>query len=123
MTRSLSRFVIASQLLVLGVLALAAHAASYGATGEVTCPASGQSAQVIGPSNRTTGWAIINESGVDVRIGYVQSGTFGLTAGNSILLRTGKALSDSAPGLYTGRVVCSSTTATAVAVGVIRNTQ
>jgi len=121
---SLSRLSILGQALLLALLLAApSSAATFGFTGQATCPATGQSAQVFGPSLRATGWAILNESGTDVRIAYVQSGTFGLNTGNSVLLKTGKALSDNEPGLYTGRIVCSSTTASAVAVDVIRNSK
>jgi len=122
--RSLSRLSILGQALFLALLLAApASAATFGFTGQVTCPATGTSAQVFGPSLRSTGWAILNESGTDVRIAYVASGTFALSVSNSILLKTGKALSDSEPGLYTGRIVCASTSASAVAVEVIRNSK
>jgi hypothetical protein len=121
---SLSRLSILGQALLLALLLAApASAATFGFTGQVTCPATGQAAQVFGPSLRATGWAILNESGTDIRIAYVASGTFALSASNSILLRTGKALSDNEPGLYTGRIVCASTSASAVAVEVIRNSK
>jgi hypothetical protein len=124
MNLSLSRLSILGQALLLALLLAApASAATFGFTGQVTCPASGQAAQVFAPSLRATGWAVLNESGTDVRIAYVQSGTFGLNTGNSVLLKAGKALSDNEPGLYTGRIVCSSTTASAVAVDVIRNSK
>lgn len=80
-------------------------------SGDVACAADGSSTQVIPARPGRYSYTLSNTSGNDVRIGYQQSGTVDLTTSNSWLLKAGQPYSDSAPGLFTGRVMCMSTTA------------
>lgn len=79
----------------------------------ITCPASGSSVQVqsIAPSRMS--YAVLNDSGVDVRVGFVSSGTPNLDDTNSYILKAGQSTADAIPGTYYGRVVCMSTTGVA----------
>lgn len=119
----LLRFLVALQLVAASCLGpLPAFAGSYaGDTYEFSCPASGSSAEIFGGFTRRGSWAILNESGTNVRIGMIRAelGTPSLTTANSVLLLTGKSLADSGESVYIGRVVCMSTTASPVSVGVI----
>lgn len=80
-------------------------------SGDFACPASGTSGQIIAQRSGRYSYSINNVSGLDVRIGYLGSGTANLTTSNSWLLKAGQPYSDSAPGLLTNRVVCMSTSA------------
>lgn len=85
-------------------------------SGDVACSATGTSTQVIAARPGRYSYTLSNTSGTDVRIGYLQSGTANLTASNSWLLKPGQPYSDSAPGLFTGRVVCMSTSASTATI-------
>lgn len=85
-------------------------------SGDVACSASGTSTQVIAARPGRYSYTLSNTSGTDVRIGYLQTGTANLTTSNSWLLKPGQPYSDSAPGLFTGRVVCMSTSASTATI-------
>ena len=80
-------------------------------TGDVTCPASGTSIEVLAQNSGRFSMLFNNINGNAVRIGYVGSGTAALTASNSWVLQPGQAVADSLPNVNSGRVVCMSTTA------------
>jgi hypothetical protein len=123
--RTVTSVLLAAQLLASCALTPAFAGSIAGAnvpTLEISCPAAGTSATVLPAFIRRAQWTILNESGTDVRIGFVKAadGTPNLTTSNSVLLKTGKSLADSGDTVYIGRVVCMSTTASPVSVGVIR---
>jgi len=108
------------QLLALLLVAVPAWSqATSGSSAEVSCPASGSSAQVIIANTRRMSWLIVNTSGTDVRIGIISgTATTNLTPGNSVLLNAGSSISDDQPGVFVGRMTCMSTTAAAKSVAV-----
>ena len=79
--------------------------------GDIVCPASGTSIQVINNRSSRYSYVINNTSGLDIRIGLIASGIPALTSSNSILIKGGQPYSDSSPGGYSGRIVCASSTA------------
>ncbi len=79
--------------------------------GEVTCPASGTSIEVLAANAARYSYTLNNTSGIDVRIGYLDSGTAALTTSTGWLLKAGQPYTDSVPGVLQNRVVCMSTTA------------
>lgn len=86
---------------------------------DVTCAvAGGASTQLLAARAGRYSFSINNTSAVDVRIAGVASGTASLTNANAFLLKTGQPYTDSAPGLYTGRLLCQSTTAATATVSV-----
>ena len=87
----------------------------------VTCAASGSSTQVSAANGLRTSLNIINDSSTPVRIGGVNSGTPNLTDSNSIILTAYSQQNDNNPGLYLGRIVCMSTTASSVVIHVTEN--
>lgn len=101
-----------------------AQSAATGVTAQVSCPASGTSIQVFGTNARRFALSVNNNSGSDIRIGFLDSPSVAnLTTTNSFILGTGGKYTDSAPGNYTGRVVCMSTTAGALAVDTIETSR
>lgn len=86
----------------------------------VTCPASGSSIEIIASNAKRLSYALNNDSAVDVRVGFLATGTASLSDSNSFILKAGQTYSDAIPGVYYGRVVCMSTTASTV---VIHSTQ
>lgn len=80
-------------------------------SGDVICPASGISVQVL--PQRTSRYSMIfnNINGTAIRLGYLDSGTAILDGTNSWVLQPGQATGDSVPGVLNKRVVCMSTTA------------
>jgi hypothetical protein len=81
-------------------------------TGDVTCPATGTSIEVMPGRSSRFSYLLNNINGQPVRIGYVATGTAALTAANSWVLQPGQATADSIPGVLSLRIVCMSTTAT-----------
>lgn len=81
--------------------------------GDIVCPGTGGgvSIQVIAARSSRYSYVINNTSGLDIRLGLIASGIPALTTSNSILLKASQPYSDSAPGGYSGRIVCQSTTA------------
>jgi len=75
-----------------------------------TCAADGSSTEVMDLNTNRFSYSLINDSGVDVRIGFLATGTADLTDSNSIILKAGATYADSLPNVYYGRVVCMSTT-------------
>jgi hypothetical protein len=120
MKPSLLRGLVAVQLLALFLIAAPAWSqATSGSSAEVSCPASGSSAEVIIANTRRMSWLVVNTSGTDVRIGIISgAATTNLTTGNSILLNAGSSISDDQPGVFVGRMTCMSTTAAAKSVAV-----
>jgi hypothetical protein len=119
MKKTLASVLALAQLVAL-LLALPAHAGTIrGISQEITCPATGTSITVLAQNIRRGQFAILNESGTDVRIGYLRAelGTPALTTANSILFKTGLTLTDDGDTVYIGRIVCMSTTASPVNVG------
>lgn len=80
-------------------------------SGDVTCPASGTSIQVLPQRSSRYSMLFNNINGVAIRLGYLDSGTAVLDSTNSWVLQPGQATSDSTPGVLNKRVVCMSTTA------------
>lgn len=79
---------------------------------DVTCAVTGgASTQLLAQRPGRYSYSINNTSGLDIRFAGVATGSPSLTSANSFLLKAGQPYSDSAPGLYTGRIVCQSTTA------------
>ena len=78
-------------------------------SGDVTCPASGTSIQVL--PQRTSRYSMLfnNINGVAIRLGYLDTGTAILDGTNSWVLQPGQATGDSVPGILNKRVVCMST--------------
>lgn len=86
-------------------------------SGDFACPTTGTSGQVLAARPGRYSYSLSNTSGTDVRIGYLQgTSTANLTTTNSWLLKPGQPYSDSAPGLFTGRVVCMSTSASTATI-------
>jgi len=108
------------QLVALFLMAAPAWSqATSGSSAEVSCPASGSSAQVIIANTRRMSWLVVNTSGTDVRIGIISgTATTNLNTGNSVLLNAGSSISDDQPGVFVGRMTCMSTTAAAKSVAV-----
>lgn len=79
-------------------------------SGDVACSATGSSTQVLAQRSGRYSYSLNNTSGLDIRVGYLSSGTANLTTSNSWLLKAGQPYSDSYPGLISNRVVCMSTT-------------
>lgn len=81
-------------------------------SGDVVCPATGSSIQIVAANAGRYSYTLNNTSGNDVRIGYLPApSTAALTNVNSWLLKAGQPYTDSTPGVLTSRVVCMSTTA------------
>lgn len=82
-------------------------------SGDVLCPATGTSIQVL-PA-RTSRYSMLfnNISDTQILLGYLDTGTATLNNTNSWKLQPGQATSDSAPGVLSTRVVCMSSTAVA----------
>lgn len=86
---------------------------------DIICPASGTSIEILPARPGRYSYAINNTSGLDVRIGYASSGTAALTTTTSFLLKAGQPYSDSAPGVYTGRLVCMSNSASPATISIL----
>ena len=82
-------------------------------SGDVTCPATGTSIQVLPARPSRYSMLFNNVNGVAIRLGYLDTGTGVLDTTNSWILQPGQATSDSTPGILNKRVVCMSTTAVA----------
>lgn len=78
--------------------------------GGIVCAASGSSTLLLAANSSRMSYSINNDSGVDVRVSFVSSGTPNLTDANSTILKANQPTSDSLPGAYYGRIVCMSTT-------------
>jgi len=78
-------------------------------SGDVVCPATGSSIEIL-PA-RTSRYSMIfnNINGVAVRLGYLDTGTAALTNATGWILQPGQATGDSYPGILSKRVVCMST--------------
>lgn len=85
-------------------------------SGDVVCPATGSSIEILPARTSRYSYLLNNTSAVDVRIGFLSSGTGTLTGSNSWILRTGQATADSAPGVFTGRLVCMSSSASTATI-------
>lgn len=93
--------------------------ATFGQANSVTCPASGTSAQVLAAKASRESYLVSNTSGKTVLVGFAATGTAALTSANSIQLLAGQAMTDSAPSIFLGRIMCMSsdgTTATIYAI-------
>jgi len=81
-------------------------------SGDVVCPASGSSIEVVPARSSRYSYTINNTSGLDIRIGYLASPSVAnLSTSNSWLIKAGQPYSDSAPGVLSTRVVCMSNSA------------
>lgn len=78
-------------------------------SGDVTCPATGTSIQVLPARSSRYSMIFNNINGAAIRLGYLDSGTATLDNTNSWVLQPGQATSDSYPGVLNKRVVCMST--------------
>lgn len=94
-----------------GAYSYAQQGAGTNSAAGVTCPVDGSSIQVLALNTRRISYSILNQSDTDVRIGFLDTGTADLTDSNSIILKPGQPLADSIPGVYYGRIVCMSTSA------------
>ena len=91
--------------------------ASFNTAIGVTCAADGSSTQVFAAKAGRYSYSVINDSATDVRIGFLSgSSTADLTDANSYILKAGASYADSVPGVYSGRVVCMSTTASTAVI-------
>lgn len=107
-------------LLALCLMAAPVFAQATAATASsITCAADGSSTQVLPTAFSRESYVISNTSGSTVRIGFLSSGTADLTDANSIQLLAGQIFTDSAPGIYVGRVVCMNNAAGTATVYVI----
>lgn len=112
-------------LLLLPLLALCAiaqpvHAQATAATASsITCAADGSSTEVLPAKFSRESYVVSNTSGGTVRIGFLSVGTADLTDSNSIQLLAGQIFTDSAPGIYVGRVVCMNDAAGTATIYVI----
>lgn len=100
-------------LIVGTIVELAYGQAGTNTAAGITCPATGSSIQVQPFTASRMSYSIINDSAVDVRIGFLSTGTATLDDTNSFILKAGQPVADSIPGIYYGRLVCMSTTAVA----------
>jgi hypothetical protein len=82
-------------------------------SGDITCPATGTSIQILPARTARYSMLFNNISDTAIQLGYLDSGTGALTTANAWKLQPGQATSDSAPGVLSKRVVCASTTAVA----------
>lgn len=82
-------------------------------SGDVICPATGTSIQILPARTARYSMLFNNISDTAIRLGYVDSGTAALDATTGWILQPGQATGDSAPGVLSKRVVCMSTTAVA----------
>ena len=89
-----------------------------GTASQVSCAATGSSTQAIAQNFRRRSVTLQNKSGKQIRIGFLSSGTPALTTSNSFTLEASSNYVDSAPGVYTGRIVCMSTDASTAALDV-----
>ena len=79
--------------------------------GDIVCPATGSSIEVVPARSSRFSIVINNTSGVDIRMGLIPSGTGALSNANALLVKAGQPYSDSSPGGSSQRIVCASTTA------------
>jgi hypothetical protein len=113
-------FLLLLPLLALFVIAQPARAQATAATASsVVCAADGSSTQVLAAKFSRESYVVSNTSGGTIRLGFLASGTADLTDSNSIQLLAGQIFTDSAPGIYVGRVVCMNNAAGAATVYVI----
>jgi hypothetical protein len=77
--------------------------------GDVTCPATGSSIQVIPARSSRFSYLLNNINGGAVRIGFLDTGTAALTNTTGFVLQPGQAVADSAPNVVSRRVVCMAT--------------
>lgn len=82
-------------------------------SGDIVCPATGTSIEIVPARGGRYSILINNTSDTAVRIGYLDSGTAALSSATGWLLQPGQATADSAPGVIIKRVVCMSSTAVA----------
>jgi hypothetical protein len=87
--------------------------------GDIVCPATGTSIEVMPARSSRYGYSINNTSGIDIRIGYLSSGTGTITSPIGWLLKAGQPYSDSLPGVLSLRIVCMSTTAATATISFI----
>jgi hypothetical protein len=80
-------------------------------SGDVTCPATGTSIQILPARNARYSMLFNNISDTAIRLGYLDTGTAALDTTNSWQVQPGQATSDSAPGVLNKRVVCMSVSA------------
>jgi len=89
-----------------------------GTAAQVACAADGSSTQVLAQNFRRRSFSLQNKAGKQIRIGFLVSGTPDLTTSNSFTLEASSNYIDSAPGVYTGRLVCMSSDGTTAALDV-----
>lgn len=85
-------------------------------SGDVNCPASGTSIEVVAANSSRYSIIINNISNTAIRVGYLDSGSANLTASNSWVMQPGQAYADSAPGVLMKRIVCMSTSGVAMTI-------
>lgn len=81
-------------------------------SGDVVCPATGTSIQIMPARSSRFSYLLNNINGVAVRIGYLDgTDTSALNSSNSWVLQPGQPFADSVPNVISKRIVCMSTTA------------
>lgn len=78
-------------------------------SGDVVCPATGTSIEVLPARNSRYSMIINNIAANAIRLGYLDTGTTALTNANAWIIQPGQATADSVPGVLNKRVVCMST--------------
>lgn len=90
------------------VLNVSAQTPTTNVMKSVTCNATGSSNSVFPANGSRTGFVIINDSGLAVRISSLTTGA-ALTDANSIVLTNSASYSTGQPGQYQGPIFCMST--------------
>jgi len=90
----------------------------------ITCPATGTSIEVLPANGSRLSAVLVNDLPTNsIRFGGNNVGTLPvLNDTNSIILLPGAAYGFNLPGLYYGRIICMSTTATPIIVHITETT-
>ena len=90
----------------------------------IICPASGTSIQAVAANGSRLSLVLLNDGSVNsIRFGGNNLGTLPvLDDTNSSILLPGSSYAFNLPGLYYGRVICMSTTATPITIHVTEST-
>jgi len=107
---------------VLPVLAQT-ESALTGTAVRVNCAATGSSTQAVSLNFRRRSVTLQNKAGKQVRVGFLPTGTANLSTSNSFILEASSNYIDSAPGVFTGRIVCMSIDASTAAIDVTETTR
>lgn len=98
--------------------------ATTGTAVRVTCPVSGSSTEVKPLNFRRRAITLQNKAGKQIRVGFITgTSTPLLDTTNSFTLEASSNYIDSAPGVFTGRIMCMSTDASTAALDVTETSQ